>query len=180
MKGTVKKRLEEAREALNLAEAELAAAQREIDEAFRQDYQDRLAERAAATLTADRSTFYAGDEQTFDERPYILPFGRGYSKWNPWDVENHEFGKHWLAGMTAIICKRQDEERSFPTRLVWTSGGPSKSDRIGNAFLARHDQTGAKLGVYEIVGLVMYDQKGDVLRVEGDVPDRKYSQSTYK
>lgn len=122
-----------------------------------------------------------GRKEWMGKRPYILPFGRVYAKWAFWDVENHYFGQRWLGNMYAIICKRIDQERSRPTRLIWSSGLPPRdSDRIGVSFDAYHDQTGKKLGVYEIVGLVVYDPFGNVGRIVGDVPTVKLSQSTYK
>ena len=122
----------------------------------------------------------------YSVRPYILPFGKGYGKFNPHSVEdaaNHEFGQGWLAGMTAIICQRIDVEREGPSRLIWTAGHVmpgNDRDLIGSEFTARHDQTGALLGMYRIVGLALYDRKGVLAVAVGNVPDRKFSQSTYK
>lgn len=107
----------------------------------------------------------------------VLPFGKDAGKWNAADVEGAYFGKSWLAGMTSLICKK--DERTRPTRIVFTSG--LEGDRyLGNSFDARHDQTGARLGYYTVVGFVEYDSEGEVLREAGDVPDMKLAQSTFK
>lgn len=159
-----------------LAEAEQQLAQERVDE-----MRVRMRELARAGVDATPSAFYAdgGDGQSGRA---VLPFGADYPKWNPRDVEHAAFGKSWLAGMTALICRRRDQGRTRPTRLVFTSGGgiPSTGDRIGCNFTAYHDQTGHKLGVYEVVGIVIYDEFGDVARIVGDVPDIKFAQSTYK
>lgn len=156
-----------------------------LDEFDREREQAAAAERQVARTQRSSPTgpaFFAEEKRYTGERPYVLPFGREYGKWNPRDVENHPFGQSWLGGTLALICQRTDENRSFPTRLIHTSGGPvpSPDDRIGLSFTARHDQTGAKLGVYEIVGIVVYAPDGSVARLVGDVPDRKYSLNTYK
>jgi hypothetical protein len=118
---------------------------------------------------------------SYSERPYVLPFGRQYPKLSPWDTHEHPFGKSWLAKETALICLRTDEPRTRPTRIIYTSGiSLNETDKIGNEFIARHDQTNAKLGVYKIVGLVFYDREGDVLRAVGDTPNYKMSLNTYK
>lgn len=128
------------------------------------------------------SDFYATDPK-HDVRPYVLPFGKGYPKWSPFDVDNAAFGKSWLAGDTVLVCKRYDQHRTRPSRVIFTSESIHKlsnRDKIGQRFTARHDQTGARLGEYEIVGLVGYDADGEVEVVVGDVPDVKYSVNTYK
>lgn len=171
------------------AQADLNLAQSMLDErkgelaAARQDlYRRRQSERDTRIAEATDEMFYA-ENPTHDVRGYVLPFGREYGKWSPWDVDNAPFGKSWLGGMYGIICLRTDEARTRPSRLIFSSGSPldrSEFDKIDQRFTARHDQTNAKLGEYTIVGLVIWDADGDVLRVVGDVPDVKYSQNTYK
>jgi hypothetical protein len=173
--------IKELREAVTEAAAKLAAAEAELMNARVAERAERLASRDVLIEAAPESAFRLDAPTWTGERGYILPFGQGYGKWNPRDVENASFGKSWLSGMVAIICFREDQERQHPSRLIFTSDGlPSERDRIGARFTARHDQTGAKLGVYRIVGLVFYDRDGDVLRIEGDVPERKLAQATYK
>ena len=158
--------------------------------ATEQEQEEELIERAMMRDleidTALESEFYFDPEKhrRIGERPYVLPFGRDSKKWSPYDVENAHFGKNWLRGMYALICHRTDEVRTRPSRLIFSHGSPLNElgiDLIGQEFVARHDQTNAKLGVYKIVGLVIWDsEKGDVLRTAGDVPDVKLSQNTYK
>lgn len=158
------------------AESRLADAREEV----RHAQQDRLEARAQVALAADRSDFYADQPEDTGTRDYVLPLGRDFGKWSPFDVENASLGKNWLAGALALVCQREDEARTFPSRIIFSGSEskPSAADRIGCAFTARHDQTGARLGYYRVVGIVVYGPQGDVLRVEGNVPDRKMSQNT--
>jgi hypothetical protein len=125
--------------------------------------------------------FYA-EHPRHDVRPYILPFGSDYKRFNPRDDadrEGHDFGPRWTTNTTAIICKK--DERTRPTRLIWTSSmSIGEADKIGQRFLARHDQTGGKLGEYEIVGLAFFGADAKLVRTVGDVPSVKFAQSTYK
>jgi hypothetical protein len=185
-----KTELELARENVKLAQAQLEAAEAEAEALRRAEYVERITSRFEAMMVLPDEAFYAGDDARHDVRPYVLPFGTDYPKWNPTgQVEEHGFGETWTANSTAIICTRTDQDRTTPTRLIWTSGMvmPSKGDRvsgdlIGQRFLARHDQTGAKLGEYVIVGLAFYGPEGgsSPARIVGEVPDRKFGQSTYK
>lgn len=125
--------------------------------------------------------FYFGEPSDAKpyERPGILPFGA--PRWSPYDVYNHRFGKAWLGNMTGLICKRMDQDRVRASRIIWCHGvPPRKNDRIGTEFVAYHDQTGKKLGVYEVVGLICYDPDGNVGVTAGEVPDIKLAENTYK
>lgn len=131
----------------------------------------------------------SGDDDMYYDRNYpylgdrygILPFGREYAKWSPYHVEKHPFGREWLGDSMALICKRTDVDRQHPSRIIHSHGLPPRvDDRIGVSFTAHHDQTGRKLGVYEVVGIVVYDPSGGVGRVVGDVPFRKMALNTYK
>jgi hypothetical protein len=185
---------EEALEKFEAAQVALAEAQAAKDAA------GKVFQEAQAARTADRyqSEFdammalpdeaFVDDDPGFDFRPYVLPFGQGYKKFNPHDDDdraNHDFGSNWTRNMTAIICKK--DERDEATRLIWTSGYPVSadsdrvsSDAIGNRFEARHDQTNARLGIYQIVGLAVFGPDAKLARVIGNVPNRKFNQSTYK
>lgn len=147
------------------------------------DMEDQLAyELECREYQANRQ--YFATDPGHDVRPYILPFGRDYGRWNPRDVNNAAFGKSWLSNMVALICLREDQPRTRPSRLIFSSLSGSEEvperDRIGQRFTARHDQTNALLGVYRIVGIVRYDSEGKILKIVGDVPNVKLSQNTYK
>jgi len=179
------KSLEELQADVTAAQDALKAAEAVRDAARKAEYDARNQSRFAALNALDDSAFYA-DAPGFDVRPYILPF-EGQAKFNPLsdeDRENHDFGPTWTANSTAIICKK--DERTRPTRLIWTSGyagvadGRVSSDAIGRQFEARHDQTGRKLGTYTIVGLAFFGPDGKLARTVGEVPNVKLAQSTYK
>lgn len=180
--------LEEATAAVEAAEAVLAEAQARKDAANARCREIQLEEIKSKYQSAFEEMLAKPDEAfvaanpSFDVRPYILPFGREYGMFNPLDDADragHEFGPDWTANMTAIICKKN--ERSRPTRLIWTSGYVShESDFIGRRFQARHDQTGGNLGKYQIVGLAFFGPDAKLARTVGEVPDRKIAQSTYK
>lgn len=174
-----------AEEAVRAAERRLTAARDKLNERSVQVRRAQTSERDFEIAAAEDVEFAAKLDTSlhrYEERDYILPFGREYGKWNPRDVENAAFGKRWLSGMYAIICLRLDEARSRPSRLIFSHGNPlrEEQDKIGQRFMAKHDQTGAFLGEYRIVGIVAWNADGDVLRIVGDVPDVKYSQNTYK
>lgn len=174
--------VELARERVKEAEAVLKEAEAEAEALRKAEYDERIAKEFEELMATPDEDFYA-KEPGFDERPYILPFGRDFAKFNPLDDADrvdHEFGSTWTAHSTAIICKK--DERTRPTRLIWTSGWTLRheSDKIGQRFKARHDQTGGSLGIYEIVGLAFYGPDGSLARYVGDVPSIKFAQSTYK
>lgn len=173
-------KVSEKHEAVEKARAILEAAEQEYEAAVQDERQTKLVKDVNALHTTPESEFY-GSRVVGDERSHILPFGRDYGKLSPWDTENHPFGEEWLEGVTGLIVRRTDQNRTRPTRIIYSSGlGVSERNKIGNEFLARHDQTGAKLGVYEIVGLVFYGEGGKVTLTVGDVPDTKMSLNTYK
>lgn len=191
---------EHLRQGVTAAQAAFNAAEAQLEEAraaltAKQNVERGLRQRAAidAVMAAPESDFYTLAGPKFEEgrtishyavsdvRPYVLPFGRDFGRWSPFDVENAAFGKSWLGNSTALIVKRRDQSRTKPSRLIFTSGVLLRdSDKIGNVFVARHDQTNAILGVYEIVGLVFYSPEGNVARSVGETPDVKLSQNTYK
>lgn len=164
------------------AENELASKREEL--AILEREERRRAQDAVTlrTLGADRNEFYLPEPAYLGERA-VLPFGNTVTpnKLSVYDTESHPFGKSWLAHTAALVVLRTDQNRTRPTRLVYTAGTRiDRGDRIGATFTARHDQTGSKLGVYRIVGIVIYDGDGNVARVVGDVPETKLALSTYK
>lgn len=121
--------------------------------------------------------WYASKPTWTGERDYVLPYGP--PKVSPFDVEHMPYGAD---NQLALVCTRTDQPRTRPSRLIFTGGGhrPDTLDRIGCSFRARHDQTGALLGTYAIVGIVAYGIGGHIVRIEGSVPDVKLALNTYK
>jgi len=74
--------------------------------------------------------------------PYILPTG---TKLNPADPA----GEYYSDEQTLIIVKTTDTGRY----RVLTSYGRPTDWNIGSLWDIRHDQTGAKLGIVQVVGL---------------------------
>jgi hypothetical protein len=116
---------------------------------------------------------------------YILPYGREYSKWNPMDPTSHCFGRDYMAGMIAVVLKRIDQPRkAAATRVIVGAGSEVYNDwKIGNVWRIRHDQTGAALGTYEVVGEVTYarNEDGDAaVRDAIGVTDMKLSVACFK
>lgn len=97
------------------------------------------------------------------EANYVLPYGRGYSRWNPMRPAEHCFGEAYMADSSAIIVKRIDVPRkAAATRVIVTAGRVPEDWKIGARWRIRHDQTNALLGEYEVVGEVTYDDDAEV------------------
>jgi hypothetical protein len=146
------------------------------------DIEDQLAYELECREYQANGQYFATDPG-HDVRPYILPFGREYGRWNPRDVANAAFGQNWLKDMVALVCLREDQPRTRPSRVIFSHnpGELSERDKIGQRFTARHDQTNALLGEYRIVGIVRYSSEdGSVEKIVGDVPNVKLTQNTYK
>lgn len=71
-------------------------------------------------------------------------------------------------GQTAYVLFKRNEARTRPTR-VFTSFGNFPEWRLGTVVHMQHDQTGAYLGEYEIVGIHHFGSG----EMAGDVPDIK-------
>jgi hypothetical protein len=118
------------------------------------------------------------------EADYVLPYGRGYAKWNPMHPTEHCFGEAYMADSSAIIVKRIDVPRkSAATRVIVTYGNIPDDWKIGAVWSVRHDQTNAMLGVYEVVGEVEYaedeNEEAVVVRAAG-VTDMKLPVACFK
>lgn len=115
---------------------------------------------------------------------YVLPYGRGYSKWNPMRPEDHCFGDDYMSDSSAIVVKRIDQPRNAAaTRVIVTAGIVPDDWKIGNVWRIRHDQTNALLGVYEVVGEVEYaaDEDGTAIVVSASgVTDMKLPVACFK
>jgi hypothetical protein len=166
-----RKQVEYARRVLNDAEVNLETA---LD--LQRKRNNRLA--LADALRGDLHCATPGFKGRAD---YILPLGRDYEGINPFDPSTFPFGgAEWAANGVAYLLKK--DERTRPTRLVFSGGGMVDTDRwgIGAQWDCRHDQTGARLGNYTVVGIVIYDGEGNVARYEGDVPDRRIKGAVFK
>jgi len=163
------------------ARERLAEAEAKYEKARQSQYEERLRQKVSDALADDGSLFYDPEPCYRGEAPYILPLGRNYGKCNPLKPDTFPFGgSDWLKGDSVFVLERLDKSRNGPSRIVIGSGYGYASWRIGNEWTCRHDQTGAKLGEYRVVGIVVYDEQGQVARVEGNVPDKALSAAVFK
>ena len=90
---------------------------------------------------------------------------------NPWDTTTIEY---FDAQQVGYIL--QKPERTRPTRIVMSAGdlGPGFALDTWHDFY--HDQTGAQLGRYQVVGIARYD----IGQMVGDVPDRALAYAVFK
>lgn len=115
----------------------------------------------------------------------ILPYGQGYPKWNPMEPLEHPFGAGYMSDSIAVVLKRVDQPRKAAATRVIVGAGSEMYEgwTIGNVWKLRHDQTGAILGTYEVVGEVTYAEDEDELTVVRDaigVTDMKLKVSCFK
>lgn len=114
------------------------------------------------------------------EAPYILPLGRDEKKIVVTDPKTYPFGgSEWLKDSTAYVLQRRDKERTRPTRIVIGSGVDEKWF-IGNTWDCRHDQTNAYLGLYEVVGIVLFGSDGKVKLTCGHLPSTPLAGAVFK
>lgn len=160
-------RVTAAREALKAAEAEYQAA---VNDSRR----IRITQDLATVLAAHYADFL---QPGYDRDTFVAPWDKT-DRMNPLDPETCQFGAGWLAGSTTYVYRRDDQERTRPTRCAVSSGQHVGS--LGQKTTLRNDQTGAKMGDYEVVGLVFYDADGSVARVVGEVPNLKLACASFK
>ena len=110
---------------------------------------------------------------------YVLPFDKA-DRFNPLDPDSHPFGRVWLVGMHVVMVRKTDAKRPGPSRSIAGWGPPMGGWLIGDVWYVKHDQTDAALGTYEVVGIVTYDDEGNVSEVVGNVPARPTSTATFK
>jgi hypothetical protein len=130
------------------------------------------------------NTATKGHDMMLKEAPYVLPYGRGYDKWNPMEPAAHAFGPNYMRNMSAIVLKRIDKPRKAEaTRVVVGYGAIDPEWTIGNVWRLRHDQTNALLGDYEVVGEVNYAEGPDgeaVVTSHRGVTNLRLPVSTFK
>lgn len=161
---TLAAKVDRARAALRNAEYDLRRAQ-DADRAHAAAVADKAAVRAAA----DSDTFIDPNPGTYGDS-VLLPTGE---KGRVTDGLPYADGGDW-----AYIMSKASRTR--PTRAFVSSGQLGDEWRIGNTHRARHDQTGANLGDYTVVGIVVYDRNGDVLVTVGDIPTTLLSVCVFK
>lgn len=92
-----------------------------------------------------------------------LPVGESINPANP-DRSHYAFGQ----GMIGYVLFKLDDNRTRPTRVL-TGYGAVPGWTVGQAIHLHHDQTGAYMGHYKIVGVVDFD----TMETAGDVPNIK-------
>jgi hypothetical protein len=90
---------------------------------------------------------------------------------NPWDTTTIEYFSPEQVGYIL-----QKPERTRPTRIVMSSGDLGNEFALDSWHVFRHDQTGALLGRYQVVGIARYD----IGQMVGDVPNRMLAYSVFK
>lgn len=81
---------------------------------------------------------------------------------------------YWDKEQVAYVLFKLSDERTRPTRVVTSFG--SADLRIGDEADFYHDQTGAQLGRYMVVGIADYR----TMTFKGEVPDRALKHSVFK
>ena len=116
-----------------------------------------------------------------------MPFSRKFNKYSGyecWDFvlptgeqmnPRHPEGAVYFGfGQSAYVLRRLDIIRTRPTRVI-TTYGPTDT-AVGSRVSIFHDQTGAFLGDYQVVGTHNFST-GEIV---GEVPDRMIKQSVFK
>lgn len=173
------------------AQEALLAAQAKLDEANEVAWAARKAESDAREAQreqaiqddTDEAGYYGTSEDLakVHEAGYILPLGKDYSKVNVLASDTFPFGgRKWMENATVYVMSKP--ERTRPTRAFVGSSGTNEHGEwaIGNVWKCYHDQTGANLGTYTVVGIVQYGTQGQVIKVVGEVPTTKLSLSVFK
>jgi hypothetical protein len=92
----------------------------------------------------------------------VLPTGQSLNAANP-DPDKHPY---YDVDQVVYVLYKRDERRTRATRVL-TSFSPIEGWQIGTVLSLRHDQTGAVLGSYKIVGVKEFATGEEA----GDVPD---------
>jgi len=99
---------------------------------------------------------------------FVLPTGEQMNPSHP------EGAVYFDKDQVVYVMRRLDVPRTRPSRVI-TSFGRISND-IGDKVSIFHDQTGAFLGDYELVGIREYTSG----RTQGEVPDRLIPHSVFK
>lgn len=98
----------------------------------------------------------------------ILPTGEKLNPANPKGAEYYD------ERQVAYVVRPIHKEKA--TRVFTSYGRLSADWDVGTIQTCRHDQTGALLGVFEVVGVADFSTGF----TEGDVPDRKLAHGVFK
>lgn len=104
----------------------------------------------------------------YDPWDFVLPTGEQMNPMKP------EGAVYFSPRQVVYVLRRLDVRRTRPSRIVTSYG--SLNYPIGHRASVFHDQTGAHLGEYEVVGIRDYSTG----YTEGEVPNRLIPQSVFK
>jgi hypothetical protein len=115
--------------------------------------------------------------------PHSYKYNR-YSNYECWDFVlptreqmnplRPEGATYYDIGQSVYVLRRLDVPRSRPSRVVTTFGATDTA--VGERVSVFHDQTGAFLGDYQVVGTRNFST-GETI---GEVPDRLIPHSVFK
>lgn len=86
-----------------------------------------------------------------------------------------ENGKKPAGAGSALVMFKLNDNRTRPTRVVMTAGSASHY-KLGQEMHFAHDQTGAYMGGYKIVGIKDFTTGMEL----GEIPDRKIKMQVFK
>jgi len=118
--------------------------------------------------------------------PYSQKYNR-YSRYEAWDFilptgeqlnpSNPEGAVYYSPDQSVFVLRRLDVQRTRPSRVVTGYGrADSYGVSVGDRVSVFHDQTGAFLGDYELVGTRDFSTGQSV----GEVPNRLIPHSVFK
>ncbi len=83
---------------------------------------------------------------------------------------------YYAPDLVAYVMFKLNEQRTRPTRVLTSAGLLGPDWMLDMEHMLYHDQTGAQLGTYKVVGIHDF-ASGETA---GDVPDIKMSHSVFK
>lgn len=104
----------------------------------------------------------------YDRVDGILPTGKSLNPARP------EGADYYDPNLVAYVMFKLNDERTRPTRVITSHGVATWN--LGEKYSLYHDQTGAFLGDYEVVGIADFALGYAV----GDIPDRMLKHSVFK
>ncbi len=101
----------------------------------------------------------------------VLPVGKSLNPHRPDGTFFYTFGKD----LTVYVMWKTSDARTRPTRVL-TSAGPLPGWKINAEFDLYHDQTGAQMGRYKVVGVKDFKSREQA----GDIPDIAIKHAVFK